>query len=245
MGTRRFLSREGPRGRAYRQRTNARHALRRAVLVPLLAPNITRKGASDKVGTPYRIGPQGLAGPPPAAPESAPPPPANGAGGGIHDTGSGVLRPGSARAADAPTGLVNLAHLPQNCWGRLVRPKGYQARPNSPLSARNERGGAGGGPLSDAVRCSSSNPGPSEYLPQRFWGRSRGDERVGAPADAPGLLSKRDRILPSPRGTSGEGPGEGPLAGAARIPSSSPVGAVSPPSSPVRRAVVDNFWTGA
>ena len=30
---------------------------------------------------------------------------------------------------------------------------------------------------------------------------------------------ERDRILPSPRGTSGEGPGEGPLADAARTPS--------------------------
>src|SRR5687767_13190088 len=37
-------------------------------------------------------------------------------------------------------------------------------------------------------------------------------------ADAAGYLSKRARILPSPRGTSGEGPGEGHLAGASSIP---------------------------
>ena len=142
---------------------------------------------------------------------------------------------GSGARWAAPSGLVNLAHLPQNCWGRLdvgqVRGGasiGFGLRPPAPPSptlphklrgggrtaphatgsfARDRilplsRDSGGGGPVGRSkmhidesrswrrhrrmpVRIRSKSLGPSEYLPQQFWGRSRGDEREGAPRVAP------------------------------------------------------------
>ena len=60
----------------------------------------------------------------------------------------------------------------------------------------------------------------SKFIPSPACGRGwRGDEPGEGPAGAVRCQLLRDRILPSPRGTSGEGPGEGPPSGAVGCPS--------------------------
>jgi hypothetical protein len=78
----------------------------------------------------------------------------------------------------------------------------------SPRGTRGE--GPGGGPVG---RSSISFAAPqslrSTNLPQQFWGRWRAwASRRGARGRS-AIHPPRGRILPSPRGTSGEGPGEG------------------------------------
>ena len=77
---------------------------------------------------------------------------------------------------------------------------------NSPLSPRNERGGAGGGGLrrtqSDACRSGIE----CSPLGEERAGRGRG---WGTPSDAARCLSQRDRTLPSPLSPRNEGGGAG------------------------------------
>jgi hypothetical protein len=69
------------------------------------------------------------------------------------------LRRGPIAPAGAPSGLALLAHLPQNCWGRLVLPMGWRlddryraGADGGPLPARSSRRGENSIPLRRATR---------------------------------------------------------------------------------------------
>jgi hypothetical protein len=146
-----------------------------------------------------------------------------------------------ARRRGAPSGLALLAHLPQNCWGRLgggcprsgsedwardggcpppqpspancagrvTRPTGFPERDRI-LPSPEERGERG--PPVGAVRPSSPSRDPSATptSPSSFGGGGEPKRAGGGARRSRPTPPQRDRILPSPRGTSGEGPEEGP-----------------------------------
>jgi hypothetical protein len=141
-------------------------------------------------------------------------------------------RPRLRRDPHAPSGLVNLAHLPQNCWRRLMSGPNLPTRNRILPSPRGTSGeGSGEGPLVgrqfDPRRRAVIRPrdqGASTGLQVRkadfsVARRVRRRNRLRAALPRNDSLerrrerSTRDRILPSSRGTSGEGPGEGPTCG--------------------------------
>ena len=157
----------------------------------------------------------------------------------------GGARGRSAMPFDEPP-TCRLRPPPQTAWGRENGGNLVAAGPNSPLppAVRGGEAGRGGGargrsamPFDEPPTCRLRPP------PQTAWGRENGGNLVaagsnsplppavrggeagrgGAPADAARCrstsLQPAGSALPSPRGTSGEGPGEGPLADAVRFPS--------------------------
>jgi hypothetical protein len=103
------------------------------------------------------------------------------------------------------------------------------------LGCSREQGRGPGGGVVRSIACPS---GIEVLLSPLQFPAVRGGEagRGGAPAGADRSLSQRYRILPSPRGTSGEGPGEGPLAAPPRPPDSSTSSRSipAPPRVPIR-----------
>jgi hypothetical protein len=113
------------------------------------------------------------------------------------------------RAAGAPSGLAPLAHLPQNCWGRLggdgskldeMDRATSEAAPLSP-SRRGEfdpapdslssaspspaqfagRAGVGGARGRSSTQFEAPHSGGNPNLPQQFWGRCEPERAEGAP----------------------------------------------------------------
>jgi hypothetical protein len=131
---------------------------------------------------------------------------------------AGRLLGGGRLRRDPRRPLRSLRLAPPKTAGGGGRPAASGARSNSPPLPRSGGGGRGEGAPSGAVRsrCARARAeAPRSFrhphLP-RHWGRSRGDERVGAPRRTPvRYLSPRldPPFSPAPRGTSGKGAGGG------------------------------------
>jgi hypothetical protein len=141
------------------------------------------------------------------------------------------LRAGSGRTAievqTSPRGFGGGGRGLRARWGRTAlaeAPQTFRLAPKphfSPLRTQFVRGGAGGG----ASRGRSPKPlnrDRSSNLPQGFWGEvgevyEPGGGAPRLPKHLRPSASHRSRISPlSARSLCGEGPGEGPLADAAR-----------------------------